>query len=611
MSNLDPPVTLCVSLSGKTAGLDCGNNYPRKTTPGLCAGCTLCLNLSAADLDRVSAYPRCVDCGAMYRSMTHRRGNDYLCAKCANVGAPPPPPNPTQDQQLLHRTNRMANVASHKPNAATIDKLQTGGSGATMGMSANICVTAFLSGGNGKAVVLGSGMMMEMFNINAFMEDDVLEHFIKRVNVSWDARHEHSLTIDDVILRYHNNGDISTPLTGLTIRQFTDLSASAPLAKGIPSSIPAQTRKVVGVWPTFQAFEMHIQKDLYTRRTGEDVKMGGKNSTPAQGPKRKASGSLTAASVAKRGRNEASSAFVPVISQFVPRVAGAKSGAKTSVNLEVIGVTVDETTGEVRRNLRDRVPFGAASLHDTSLASGSMKTVHVLETSNATFVAKRFHQIAASEGGDVDVTVSENDGCIFEEVELLGQATYFLAEFYKRAKEARTYTQDLAELSYTTFHLCREVVPDDGEPTPASAVPADQIDAARTEGVTWLVEPYRPGRTIKFVGTLNHAAGLHNGKIAATVHAFIHFAYEFSNKSLVLVDVQGTKVNLGGSIKHVLFDPMAHTTSGESGPGDHGVKGIQDFLATHTCNGKCKDLKLQPLEPASDDEGVDSENDGE
>ncbi|KAF7292547.1 Kinase-like protein [Mycena kentingensis (nom. inval.)] len=521
MSNLDPPVTLCVSLSGKTAGLDCGNNYPRKTTPGLCAGCTLCLNLSAADLDR------------------------------------------------------------------------TGGSGATMGMSANICVTAFLSGGNGKAVVLGSGMMMEMFNINAFMEDDVLEHFIKRVNVSWDARHEHSLTIDDVILCYHNNGDISTPLTGLTIRQFTDLSASAPLAKGIPSSIPAQTRKVVGVWPTFQAFEMHIQKDLYTRRTGEDVKMGGKNSTPAQGPKRKASGSLTAASVAKRRRNEASSAFVPVISQFVPRVAGAKSGAKTSVNLEVIGVTVDETTGEVRRNLRDRVPFGAASLHDTSLASGSMKTVHVLETSNATFVAKRFHQIAASEGGDVDVTVSENDGCIFEEVELLGQATYFLAEFYKRAKEARTYTQDLAELSYTTFHLCRE------------------IDAARTEGVTWLVEPYRPGRTIKFVGTLNHAAGLHNGKIAATVHAFIHFAYEFSNKSLVLVDVQGTKVNLGGSIKHVLFDPMAHTTSGESGPGDHGVKGIQNFLATHTCNGKCKDLKLQPLEPASDDEGVDSENDGE
>ncbi|KAF8137904.1 kinase-like domain-containing protein, partial [Mycena galopus ATCC 62051] len=111
-------------------------------------------------------------------------------------------------------------------------------------------------------------------------------------------------------------------------------------------------------------------------------------------------------------------------------------------------------------------------------------------------------------------------------------------------------------------------------------------------GVTWLVEPLRVGAVQKFSGTLNHKSKASTTRLTATVNTFVHFVYHFSQKSLVLCDVQTMKARIKGEPKNVIFDPMAHTLKGKSGPGDHGKDGIKNFLATHECSSKCEALGL-------------------
>ncbi|KAJ6464679.1 kinase-like domain-containing protein [Mycena vitilis] len=96
-------------------------------------------------------------------------------------------------------------------------------------------------------------------------------------------------------------------------------------------------------------------------------------------------------------------------------------------------------------------------------------------------------------------------------------------------------------------------------------------------------------------------------RIAATVEAFIHFVYYVSQQSVVLCDVQTMKSRIEGEQKNVIFDPMAHTPIGKSGPGDHGEEGIKNFIATHKCNAKCESLGLEALQERREEES-DSES---
>ncbi|KAJ7198079.1 hypothetical protein GGX14DRAFT_573639 [Mycena pura] len=63
------------------------------------------------------------------------------------------------------------------------------------------------------------------------------------------------------------------------------------------------------------------------------------------------------------------------------------------------------------------------------------------------------------------------------------------------------------------------------------------------------------------------------------------------------------KVKIGGKEKNIIFDPMTHTPNGETGPGDHGKDGIEDFVQNHKCNQKCTALGLESL--------AEEESDGE
>ncbi|KAJ7818140.1 kinase-like domain-containing protein, partial [Mycena leptocephala] len=96
----------------------------------------------------------------------------------------------------------------------------------------------------------------------------------------------------------------------------------------------------------------------------------------------------------------------------------------------------------------------------------------------------------------------------------------------------------------------------------------------------------------KYSGTLEHPR--YSDKQGATINVFQHFSYLFSNKTLVLADIQG-KACFNFSIASVLFDLMSHTLDGTSGAGDHGEHGIKTFLDQHHCVQKCAQMGLKAL----------------
>ncbi|KAJ7230109.1 kinase-like domain-containing protein [Mycena pura] len=617
MPDLEVPCTLCVSLDATTAGRSCGHDYPNKKEPGLCAGCTILLALAGADFDRVNAYPHCHGCGTIFNGMAYiDPPGQYLCALCSG----PKLPTAAQQQQQIVRQQRMAQVGAHRPTPQALNKVKARAQGSLMGSSSasadavmitptcSIAVEFFLGGVVGKTKPLGIGITIEEFGLDESMEERVLVHFLGVLNHSWTLRHEHSVIQEEICLRFFGNGNMVFELAGLTIRNFITNVANSSQAKGLPSAVKTQHQKRLGVWPALQYFEFHIQSDLYTTRTNELINMGAK---PSAQLKRKQDALNAALKPAKRTCMEAPS-FVPVVSKFVPRTRTTSSGPRTAVKLEKIGLSINDDTAEVTINT-SREPFASSPfLHDVPLAKGTMKNVYLLDDvpGGHQYVAKRFYQVEAN-APPGSVCIEDNDRCITEEAQLLTQCHLFLAKFYERAKEAETLTDDLAELEYTEGFLVQEIVSDDDKPSPASGIEEDDYDEARGSGVTWLVEPFRAGtKTLKFVGTLNHKAGILQGKLAATVHAFIHFVFEYSLKTMVLVDVQAMKVADSTKVKHVLFDPMAHTTEATSGPGDHGREGIKDFLCTHSCNLKCASLKLRPLD-AEDGSGSDEEEEDE
>ncbi|KAI0074067.1 kinase-like protein, partial [Panus rudis PR-1116 ss-1] len=117
--------------------------------------------------------------------------------------------------------------------------------------------------------------------------------------------------------------------------------------------------------------------------------------------------------------------------------------------------------------------------------------------------------------------------------------------------------------------------------------------------VAWLLEPIRSKRVHKYSGTNKHPN--HQDLLGQTMSAFAHFSCFWSKGTMVFADLQSTTTatikggSLAPAIEHVLFDPMTHTLSQDSGIGDHGRQGILDFLQQHTCQDMCKSLALDKV----------------
>ncbi|KAJ7078211.1 hypothetical protein C8R44DRAFT_825564 [Mycena epipterygia] len=90
-------------------------------------------------------------------------------------------------------------------------------------------------------------------------------------------------------------------------------------------------------------------------------------------------------------------------------------------------------------------------------------------------------------------------------------------------------------------------------------------------------------------------------KLALTMLSFSHFILDFTACAISMVDLQGSNHAAPGTVRRlVLFDPMSHTISQDSGVGDFGVSGIQNSIDTHQCNLYCGGLGLASKEVLTD-----------
>ncbi|KAJ6544934.1 kinase-like domain-containing protein [Mycena sp. CBHHK59/15] len=248
---------------------------------------------------------------------------------------------------------------------------------------------------------------------------------------------------------------------------------------------------------------------------------------------------------------------------------------------------------------------------DRPFSSGAMKHAYDLQCDNGpNQVLKRFYRLTEdSENMTPDqlpFTVQEHLVQIQAEASRLAIAGWFLKAFFKHANNLNILVD--SDMAFAEAFLAEEIK----SPSPASGVKEIDTDSP---GLTWLVESKRSSFVEHFTFTLSHK--LHKKDLrSATIHAFTHFSWGHSNRSLVFADIQGTPALVGHKDGMVLFDPMTHTKTGASGIGDFGLEGIQSFIRDHTCGDVCLRLRLDqtaPLVLISDDveEGGDDDDDVE
>ncbi|KAJ7432082.1 kinase-like domain-containing protein [Mycena galericulata] len=121
-----------------------------------------------------------------------------------------------------------------------------------------------------------------------------------------------------------------------------------------------------------------------------------------------------------------------------------------------------------------------------------------------------------------------------------------------------------------------------------------QSHAGKEVNVAYLVEPLRSSTMVeKFSGTIGGSDNTPN-KLFSTMSAFTHYILEKTACRLAFTDLQGSlHCPKAGAVQElVLFDPMTHSLSGNTGVGDHGPEGIEDTIRNHKCSFMCNSMRL-------------------
>ncbi|KAJ7437237.1 kinase-like domain-containing protein [Mycena galericulata] len=386
------------------------------------------------------------------------------------------------------------------------------------------------------------------------------------------------------------------------------------LEKTVPPKF--RNRKFAAVY-----LEAHIDLDKFHARTG---------ALPPQNviskPKKRtwsANTSISGASILKRtrlgsgGSHTLKSAFVlmaPALPLDPTPVADT-----TSVTLFFAKQTSDPVKGLQNFAWTTENPISnSVMLENGPINKGRSKLVFKLTIDGVAYVAKRCYSI----GNGSPVSIVDNRDQLIKEGTTLGRTKFFLNSF---KKECGTEEIEISEFEVTDFIIAREGVDgltDSFTPSPASGIrqsdytslPDTEKDELRTNtalisSVTWLLEPERGNVQLrKYSGTLDHPR--YSDKQGATINAFQHFSYLYSNNTLVLADIQASESHNPLSKASILFDIMSHTLDGTSGAGDHGKDGIKSFVEQHECVQKCTLMGMKALkESEGEDEDVSSNRD--
>ncbi|KAJ7455205.1 kinase-like domain-containing protein [Mycena galericulata] len=616
----DSPNTSC--SGGEDA---CLQHFEYKTSAGRCHKCCLLANVSAEEHARIMELPQCRGCGNTSTRLT----TDY-CGACERKNAKQPAPaaaipaipalSQIRNLGQFHRSNwkDAANINNSSIRAQQSTVAITGSNMAAL-RNNNLATTECYAFILEPFVNLKPCDYLPTFDVTregSVKFSELLEIAIACFNSSWEGGSEAGLDCRDIRFSRMNNVHIQIGPHFLLrdILQAVLRDCCQNLEKTVPPKF--RNRKFAAVY-----LEAHIDLDKFHARTGalppQNVISKSKKRTWS------ANTSISGASILKRtrlgsgGSHTLKSAFVlmaPALPLDPTPVADT-----TSVTLFFAKQTSDPVKGLQNFAWTTENPISnSVMLENGPINKGRSKLVFKLTIDGVAYVAKRCYSI----GNGSPVSIVDNRDQLIKEGTTLGRTKFFLNSF---KKECGTEEIEISEFEVTDFIIARggvDGLTDSFTPSPASGIrqsdytslPDTEKDELRTNtalisSVTWLLEPERGNVQLrKYSGTLDHPR--YSDKQGATINAFQHFSYLYSNNTLVLADIQASESHNPLSKASILFDIMSHTLDGTSGAGDHGKDGIKSFVEQHECVQKCTLMGMKALkESEGEDEDVSSNRD--
>ncbi|KAJ7832306.1 hypothetical protein B0H13DRAFT_2289105 [Mycena leptocephala] len=566
-------VTLC---TGEKPGDGCNGEFPRKDFSGLCARCLMLEGVAndISEFNRRSEYPQCLECGAAARNF---KGDQ--CGRSEEESG-------QRDQTLVEADRAFGFAFQEKMRAGKMKKKALAASAASAWVTPVPVVATSWRDLTSAAPSLrlstsnlnhlrdtAKGRLGRMVDVNIvsnidgestiWIPDvtaifhaetpvaDIIQDALDIINETWEARSSSSLVRHDIFVLWHKNQNLLPGSLDGTIGELYDQHKADYNAKAYFEGVPQKWRHLKGKSVSFN----------FESRT--------KTSAPCVRGKRAADddGGKVIDYAVKRTRTSVNSTGTvqPVSSdigrKILPHSSGLRShvSSTTKISLHVASVTVGVLDGRVAIEW-DNSNKCEAVLDDEPCAAGKTKKVYRIMLGGKAYVAKRFIEIG--NGRDV-VSIDENTAQLINEMTRLAEGRYFLTKFYERAEE--TGTQVSADFMFSDGLLAQEIVGDCAlTPSPASGVPMsvflDATSGNPDSAITWLLEPLRAASVNRWSGTLEHP--IHADKAGKTIDAFMHFAYIYSQQSLVFADLQSTRGRApSGSGASILFDAMTHTLS--------------------------------------------------
>ncbi|TFK58766.1 hypothetical protein BDN72DRAFT_884148 [Pluteus cervinus] len=181
--------------------------------------------------------------------------------------------------------------------------------------------------------------------------------------------------------------------------------------------------------------------------------------------------------------------------------------------------------------------------------------------------------IPARIGQTVDArSNSQNQVDLVAEARLVAYGHYFAESFQRRAT---AYNVKIPAISWNLPFIGKVESPGKGL----------VFDTFLAAPLLLTMDPYKE---VKFSGS--DQAGKNDDYAGSVIDAYAHHVVVDSKGFLVLTDLQGIVAPFEASI--TLFDPQAHSSSGDNGFWDCGPTGIAKWLKDHECQSLCRQLRL-------------------
>nr|VWP01454.1 Lmo1883 protein [Ganoderma boninense] len=424
---------------------------------------------------------------------------------------------------------------------------------------------------------------------------------LKEVNGRWIEFYSAPLLEEETSLRAPNNYVFPADNLVMTVAQWYQ-TYSRPEYRDTYIVLPKQTQRKGKSNSKAYAFsvELYINVGQYTARTDDPELVG----TGRAGTKRKTSATRIADTHApyqspKRSREGLS----PQPSRRTLRSLFVGDGdllTQTPSAISVVEIKFRKTTCLISDvsgspTLMEEAPLLSGFLETRPLdltagERGTTKDVFGLRIGNKPYVAKKVINIGG--GRSEDILLPKAVSVLTADLIRLKRMAYFADQFKELARDQGV---DIAAFLIKVYTPCSA--------PPTRYAPEGDVDGADcdhpepTEEMSgvYLVEPVRLTMTVvKFSGTLGSTT--RTDLRSLTVTAYAHFVAEQTACRYIFADIQGSNNAKTGKLSLTLFDPMTHTIDGTSGIGDHGPKGLKDFVSSHTCNHVCFALQLASSE---------------